>query len=267
MAEAPVESPPESPPRPRVDPATGRPWRKQRTTDGFRAILLKEFSHVRRQPTTLFFMLLVPLMQTLIFGLAINVQIEHIPTVVLDLDGRQQARDLIDSFGNTRTFRVMDRLHDDESFRRALTSGRAKVGVVIPPNYSERFINGQQAQVQVLIDGSDSTVATAALHVGQPAGRQQVVHRRPRGGRGQPDRPGPRAVRGTDHAGGGPPAAAVQPGPEELALLRARAGGHHHADGHAVPDGLRGGPRARDWARWSSSSSPPWAARGCCWAS
>ena len=60
-----------------------------RTTDGFTAICVKEFSHIRRQPATLFFLLVVPVIQTLIFGYAIDTQIEHIPTVVYNLDGRR----------------------------------------------------------------------------------------------------------------------------------------------------------------------------------
>jgi ABC transporter DrrB family efflux protein len=132
---------------------------------GFFAILRKEFSHIRREPVTLFFMFAVPVLQTFIFGYAIDTQIEHIPTVVYDLDGRAAARELQAAFGNTRTFEFADeaRVFDEDSFRRALTSGRAKVGIKIPPDYTERVMRGEQAQVQVLIDGSDSQVATTAL--------------------------------------------------------------------------------------------------------
>ncbi|MEI7836721.1 MAG: ABC transporter permease, partial [Planctomycetota bacterium] len=137
---------------------------KTPSTYGFLAVLLKEFSHLKRQPSTLFFILLVPVMQTLIFGFAINIEIEHIPTVVYDLDGRQQARDLVEAFRNTRTFQLVEPVHDAESFRRTLTAGRAKVGLTIPPDYSDKLVNGEQAQVQVLIDGSDSSVAIAALN-------------------------------------------------------------------------------------------------------
>ncbi len=137
---------------------------RARTLWGFSAILRKEFSHVRRQPTTLFFMLLVPVIQTLIFGYAINIQIEHIPTVVFDLDGRRPARELIESFENTRTFTVVDQVFDDESFRRALTSGRARVGLKIGADYTDRLLRNEQAHVQILIDGSDSQVATTALN-------------------------------------------------------------------------------------------------------
>jgi ABC transporter DrrB family efflux protein len=137
---------------------------RSRPTDGFVAILVKEFSHIRREPSTIFFMLVVPVMQTLIFGFAIETEIEHVPTVVYDLDGRRSARELVQAFENTRTFEIRDRVYDEESFRRAMTSGRAQVGLRIPPDYSDRLLVGEQAQVQVLIDGSDSQVATTALN-------------------------------------------------------------------------------------------------------
>ena len=140
------------------------------TTRGFLAMLLKEFSHIRREPATIVFMLIVPVFQTVIFGYAIQQEIEHIPTIVLNLDGRQASRELIDSFRNTRTFEILEGVYDDESFRRALTSGRAKVGVLVPPDYSDRLLRGKQVSVQVLIDGSDSQVANTALQAAQLLG-------------------------------------------------------------------------------------------------
>jgi ABC transporter DrrB family efflux protein len=130
---------------------------------GFLAVLLKEFAHVRREPVTLFFLFAVPVLQTFIFGYAIETEIENIPTVVYDLDGRSAARELRDAFQNTGTFQIIERVLDEQSFRRALSSGRAKVGIRIPQFYTDRLLAGQQAQVQVLIDGSDSQVATTAL--------------------------------------------------------------------------------------------------------
>lgn len=149
---------PEKDSRPIARPPANGPFR------GLLAMLLKEFSHIRREPATIFFMLVVPVLQTVIFGYAIQLDVEHIPTVVFDLDGRRQAIELIEAFQNTRTFQVVDRVFDGESFERSLTSGRAKVGVRVPPDYSDDLLSGRQAQVQVLIDGSDSTVATTALH-------------------------------------------------------------------------------------------------------
>lgn len=139
-------------------------------TRGFVAMLLKEFSHIRREPATIMFMLVVPVMQTIIFGYAIQQEIENIPTVVFNLDGRQASRELIASFRNTRSFSILDSVYDDETFRRALVSGRAKVGIKIPPDYSDRLLRGEQVSVQVLIDGSDSQVANTALQAAQLLG-------------------------------------------------------------------------------------------------
>lgn len=147
-----------------------KPPPQNREFRGFKAILTKEFAHVRRQPSTLFFLLVVPLIQTIIFGFALDTQIEHIPTVVYDQDGRQAGRELVDSFRNTRRFTVIDRVWDDNSFHRALTSGRAKVGLRIPPDYSDRLVQGEQVSVQMLVDGSDSQVATTALNTAQLLG-------------------------------------------------------------------------------------------------
>jgi ribosome-dependent ATPase len=137
---------------------------------GLFAILVKEFLHIRRQPSTIFFMLVVPVMQTIIFGYAIETQIEHIPLVVYDLDGRRYARELVEAFVNTERFDVVERAHDEDSFRSAIISGKAKAGITIPANYSDRIISGEQAQVQVLIDGSDSQVATTAQNAAQLLG-------------------------------------------------------------------------------------------------
>lgn len=131
---------------------------------GFWAILVKEFSHIRREPSTMLFVFAVPVLQTIIFGFAIDTQIENIPTVVYDLDGRSSARELRDAFANTRTFQIIERVFDEDAFHYALESGRAKVGVIIPPDYSDRLLRGEQVSVQVLIDGSDSQVATTALN-------------------------------------------------------------------------------------------------------
>jgi ABC transporter DrrB family efflux protein len=120
-------------------------------------------------------MLVVPLMQTLIFGVALDTQVENIPTVIYDLDGRTSSRELVDAFKNTRKFKIVDDVHDDESFRRALSSGRAKVGVLIGPDYSEKLLVGEQAQVQVLIDGSDSQVATTAQNAANLLGLNKSI--------------------------------------------------------------------------------------------
>ena len=132
--------------------------------NGLLAILLKEFSHIRREPATLVFAFLIPVLQLTIFGYAINTTIDDIRTVVLDLDGRPDSRRMIEAFVNTRKFEVVEEVHDAGAFEHAITAGRAKVGICIPPDFSDQLLRGQQATVQVLIDGSDSQVATTAMN-------------------------------------------------------------------------------------------------------
>lgn len=151
----------------RLDKAVGR---VQSPGGGLWAVMLKELVHIRRQPTTLFFMLVVPLMQTIIFGYAIDTQIENIPTVVFNMDGRQLSDELASAFANTRKFKIVAHAQDEVTFRRALTSGRAKVGVRIPPNYADQLVRGEQSVLQVLIDGSDSQVASTAQSAAQLLG-------------------------------------------------------------------------------------------------
>jgi ribosome-dependent ATPase len=153
-------------------PGEGKKKIKAQAWQGFGAILLKEFVHLRRQPATLFFALLIPLLQVLIFGYAIDVQIEDIPTAVLDLDGRESGRELVDSM---RKFAIVERVQDEDAFNRAMTSGRVRVGVKIPPNYSDRLLRGQRAEVQILIDGSDSQVATTALNAANLLGVNKSI--------------------------------------------------------------------------------------------
>jgi ribosome-dependent ATPase len=132
--------------------------------NGFMAIFLKEFAHIRRERSTIVFAFVLPAILLIIFGYAIDVTIENIPTVVLNLDGRMESRELIASLKNTKTFEIIEDVQDLESFHAALESGRAKTGVLIPVEYSERLLHSEQAYVQVLIDGSDSQVATTALN-------------------------------------------------------------------------------------------------------
>ncbi|MHB1155635.1 MAG: ABC transporter permease [Phycisphaerales bacterium] len=142
---------------------------------GFFAILIKEFYHLSRQPATLVFMLVIPVIQTIIFGYAINTQIENIPIVVFDLDGREQARTLADAFDNTTTFNITRHVQSYDAFRHAMTSGQVKVGLIIPPDYTARIIRGEQTDAQVLIDGSDSQVAGTALNAAKLLGVNQSI--------------------------------------------------------------------------------------------
>ena len=131
---------------------------------GLFAVLRKEFLHVRRERTTVFFALVIPVLQLVLFGYAIDTAVEDIRTVVLDLDRSTDSRRFVEGLANTKTFKLVEQVTNEAAFEGAIRAGRAQVGVRLPPDYERALLGGRPAIVQVLVDGSNSTVATAALN-------------------------------------------------------------------------------------------------------
>ncbi|OGP27289.1 MAG: hypothetical protein A2038_03790 [Deltaproteobacteria bacterium GWA2_57_13] len=143
---------------------------------GLWAVMRKEILHIRRDPATRF-IFAIPLIELLLFGYAIEIDVKNISTVVFDLDRQMESRALIKEFESTRYFRVIREVYSDRDLEQAIVSGRAKAGIKIPPNYSRDLVNGQQAKVQVLIDGSDSTTALRLLQASQTLGFLKSLER------------------------------------------------------------------------------------------
>lgn len=137
---------------------------------GFGSIFYKEVIQISRDPLTLALMLLVPMLQLLIFGYAINTDIRNVKTAVYNLDPGPDSREFLAAFENTDFFQITDHVNSDEALNKAIVSGRVKVGIKIPPDYSARLAGNRQATVLVLIDGSDSSVATQSLQVSTSVG-------------------------------------------------------------------------------------------------
>ena len=131
---------------------------------GFSAILYKEFIVVLRDPMTLFFMFFPPLIEMIAFGYALDNDVKHMATVVLDEDRTVESRQLVDRFVNTETFRVVGEVRNLTELAAFLRQGRAYVGVQIPPGFTRELHAGRTARVQVVIDGSSSTIALQALN-------------------------------------------------------------------------------------------------------
>ena len=144
---------------------------------GFGAVFYKEVLHVRRDAATLFFSLVIPLLQMIVLGFAIDTNIRQVNTVVYNADGRRESRELLDRLKNSDTFHIMRYVQDDNALNDAIISGRARVGVKIPVDYSDRLLHHMSAQVLVLIDGSDSSVAGQAINVTTAIGLDESLRR------------------------------------------------------------------------------------------
>jgi ABC-2 type transport system permease protein len=128
----------------------------------FVAIFRKEFLHITRDRGTMMVALTIPIFQMVLFGF-IDQTVRNVPTVVVDQDETRESRELVDQLRATGTFAVTRITPNPRMAREEITAGRARVGVVIPPDYHEKRARGTGAKVLVLIDGSDSTVSAQAL--------------------------------------------------------------------------------------------------------
>lgn len=133
-------------------------------------VAYKEFIHMMNDPTTVRIAVLLPLLQITIFGFAINMDIRDIPTVLFNEDNRPASTQLVSGLENTNYFKVRQQAHSKDAVLQAIRKGDVKAGIVIPPNYSDNRLLGRRATFQVLIDGSDSNVATQALAVANQYG-------------------------------------------------------------------------------------------------
>src|SRR2546426_2536003 len=143
----------------------------------FNAFLYKEFLVVLRDPLTLFFMFFPPLIEMIAFGYALDNDVKHMAMVVLNEDRTVESRQLIDRFVNTQTFRVVGEVQSVDELAAAIRRGKAYIGLQIPPNFTRDLHAGRNAQVQVLIDGSSSTIASSALNTALGVSFRESVFR------------------------------------------------------------------------------------------
>ena len=144
---------------------------------GFGAVFYKEALHVRRDFGTLFFSLIIPLLQMFLLGFGIDTNVRQVNTVVYNADGRKESRELLDRLRNSDTFHLIKFVNNDQDMNDAIISGKCRVGIKIPVDYSDRLIHQTGAQVLVLIDGSDSSVAGQAINVTTAIGLDESLRR------------------------------------------------------------------------------------------
>ncbi len=137
----------------------------------FRAMIKKEITHMLRDPRTLIFIFIMPLLQLILLGYANNTEVKNVPTVIFDQSNSQSSRSLLDAFKTTEYFSFDYVAYSDKEVNQLIEGGKAKVGIVIPPDYSSQVAAGRSAQVLVLIDGSDPAVASAVLSAATLAGQ------------------------------------------------------------------------------------------------
>ena len=129
-----------------------------------KAIAIKEFLHIIRDRRTLRLIIMMPLLQLTIYGYAINTDVKHLATVVYDQDKTYLSRRLVDSFRESAYFDINWQATSAQQLYSYLDRGYAKAGLMIPPDFTKDILSGRGANLQLLIDGTDSNPAIAALN-------------------------------------------------------------------------------------------------------
>jgi ABC-2 type transport system permease protein len=135
----------------------------------------KEFLHIVRDPRTLAVMFLIPIIQLLLLGYAANTDVKHLSTAVWDQDRSAASRALCQAYSASGYFDLTLYVTAERDLARAMDAGQVRAGLIIPAGYERRLSRGEAVQVAFAIDGSDPSVATAALSAAQGVGQAQSI--------------------------------------------------------------------------------------------
>lgn len=128
-----------------------------------RHMLTKEFIQTLRDPHTRWLLWGPPLIQMVVFGYAATLEIKHVSMAVLDLDNTQESRELISHFAASRYFKIRKYAVRRDELRRGIDRGDFVLAVEIDSGFAQRLHNGRGADVQVIVDSSNSNTALVAI--------------------------------------------------------------------------------------------------------
>lgn len=127
----------------------------------------KEFVQILRDPRSLMIVIAMPAILMLLFGYGVNLDQKNLPLCVWDQDGSQQSQDLLKRFKASQYFKIVSAVHDERSLTHAIDSSEARMGIVIPWNFSQNVQNGEPVQVQGIVDATDDNTANIAIGYAQ----------------------------------------------------------------------------------------------------
>ncbi len=132
----------------------------------FRSIVRKELIQIKRDSISLRIAIVMPIMMMLLFGYAVKTDVDQIPTAVFDQSMTPESREYMDKFITSNYFEVDYYVSSEKELSDLMDSGKIKAGIVIPADYAKSLKKNEIAQTQLIIDGSDPTVARTALNSG-----------------------------------------------------------------------------------------------------
>jgi ABC-2 type transport system permease protein len=138
------------------------------------SIIRKEFIQIFRDPRTLVLIIVMPIMQLFLLGYAATTDVKNISLAVWDQSQSSQSRALLDAFRSANYFSIDYSVGSDAEYRTLIESGDVRAALIIPPDYEVRLQEGN-AQVSLVLDGSDATVGGTALSTAKLIGQSYAT--------------------------------------------------------------------------------------------
>jgi len=127
-----------------------------------RAVFIKELHHIVRDRLSLALAMAIPVMMLLLFGYALSLDVERIPTIIYDQDGTPSSRELVRQFQGSRYFEIRGFASGYAEIERDIDRSLILAGIVIPRGFGGDIAAGRSVSVQLLMDGSDSNTSAIA---------------------------------------------------------------------------------------------------------
>jgi len=132
----------------------------------FNSIIKKEFIQVKRDRISMAIPIMMPIVMMLLFGYAVNTNVDNIPTAIFDQSKTEDSSKFIETFADSKYFIITENVDNEKQLADLVDSGKVKAGLIIPTNYSEKIKSNTNAEIQLVIDGTDPTTARTALSSG-----------------------------------------------------------------------------------------------------
>ncbi len=134
------------------------------------SIIRKEFVQIVRDPRSLILVIVMPIMQLFLLGYAATTDVKNIPMAVWDQSQTPQSRALLEAFRAANYFNINYSVGSHQEYQTLIESGKIRVALIIPPDYDVRLLQGD-ANVLMILDGSDASIGSTALSTAQLVGQ------------------------------------------------------------------------------------------------
>jgi ABC-2 type transport system permease protein len=142
------------------------------------AVLVKEFIQLKRDRVSFAMIIMVPLIQLLLFGYAINTNPRHLPTAVLLQENSDLGRSILAALKNTDYFNVIERPRSEAELDEMLASGKILFGIEIPRNFERSVRRGDKPAMLIVADATDPVAASAAVSTLGQVVQTALIHDR-----------------------------------------------------------------------------------------